>query len=281
MWTDITSEQHAREGLRLPSDLTDAEWAVLEPLLPARSGRGRPPRWSYREIVEALLYLLRGGLPWRMLPPGLFAPMTTVQHYFYRWRDSGLWVSINHALVMLARQAMGRDASPTAGVIDSQSVKTTESGGPRGFDAAKKINGRKRHIVTDTQGFLVGAVVHTADVQDRDGAPTVLAAIRHRFPWLRHLFADGGYAGEKLEAALAGNGIWALEIVRRSDKAEGFQLLPRRWVVERTFAWLGRNRRLAKDFERTIESATAWLLLASVQLMTRRVAAIPSKARSL
>lgn len=281
MWTDITREQHAREGLRLPSDLTDAEWAVLQPLLPARSGRGRPPRWSYREIVEALLYLLRGGLPWRMLPPGLFAPMTTVQHYFYRWRDSGLWVSINHALVMLARQAMGREASPTAGVIDSQSVKTTESGGPRGFDAAKKINGRKRHIVTDTQGFLVGAVVHTADVQDRDGAPTVLAAIRHRFPWLRHLFADGGYAGEKLEAALAGNGNWSLEIVRRSDRAEGFQLLPRRWVVERTFAWLGRNRRLAKDFERTIESATAWLLLASVQLMTRRVAAISSKARKL
>lgn len=113
MWTDITRE-HAGEGLRLPSDLTDAEWAVLEPLLPARAGRGRPPRWSYREIVEALLYLLRGGLPWRMLPPCLFAPMTTVQHYFYRWCGSGLWVSINHTLVMLARQAMGRDASPTA-----------------------------------------------------------------------------------------------------------------------------------------------------------------------
>lgn len=165
MWTDITREQHAREGLRLPSDLTDREWAVLEPLLPARRGCGRPSKWSYRQIVEALLYLVRGGLPWRMLPPSLFAPMTTVKHYFNRWRESGLWVSVNHAFVMLARQAKGREASPTAGVSDSQSVKTTESGGPRGFDTAKKINGRKRHIATDTQGLLVDAVVHAADVQ--------------------------------------------------------------------------------------------------------------------
>lgn len=157
MWTDITRRQFARKGLRLPSDLTDAEWAVLEPLLPRRSHRGCPALWSHREIVDALLYLLRGGLPWRMLPPKLFPPMTTVQHYFYAWRDKGLWPSVNHALVMLAREALGREASPSAGVIDSQSVKTTENGGPRGFDAGKKIKGRKRHILTDTQGFLVGA----------------------------------------------------------------------------------------------------------------------------
>jgi transposase len=167
MWTDTTRAQFARSGLRLPSDLTDAEWAVLAPLFPARSHRGRPPVWSYRQIVEALLYLLRGGLPWRLLPPGLFPPMTTVQHYFCRWRDIGLWRSINHTLLMAAREAIGREASPSAGVIDNQSVKTTESGGPRGYDAGKKIKGRKRHIITDTQGFLVGAVVHTADIQDR------------------------------------------------------------------------------------------------------------------
>jgi transposase len=274
MWTDTTRKQFARGDLLLPSDLTEGEWAVLEPLLPPRSKLGRPPVWDYRQIVEALLYLLRGGLPWRMLPPGLFPPMTTVQHYFYRWSEMGLWPQINHALLMMAREAIGREASPSAGVIDSQSVKTTESGGPRGYDAGKKVKGRKRHIITDTQGFLVAAIVHTADIQDRDGAPDVLASIRHRFPWLRHVFADGGYAGDKLRAALAKIGKWTLEIIKRSDTAKGFVLLPRRWVVERTFAWLGRNRRLAKDFERTIESATAWLYLASVQQITRRIASL-------
>ena len=191
---------------------------------------------------------------------------------------------------MAIRTAEGHEASPSAGVIDSQSVKTTESGGVRGYDAGKKIKGRKRHILTDTCGYLVHAVIHSADIQDRDGAPLVLAAITNRFPWLRHMFADGGYAGEKLETALAKIGKWTLEIIKRSDTAKGFVLLPRRWAemakvpamrsivgkpsegVERTFAWLNRNRRLAKDFEQSIESATAWLFMASVQLFARRIA---------
>lgn len=151
-------------------------------------------------------------------------------------------------------------------------MKTTESGGVRGFDAGKKVKGRKRHIVVDTLGLLVGVVVHAADIQDRDGAPAVLKSILERWPWLRHVFADGGYAGPKLRGAMQKIGKFTMEIVKRSDSAKGFEVLPRRWVVERTFAWLGRCRRLAKDFERSIESAQAWVFIANIRMLTRRLA---------
>ena len=270
-WTKITRAQYRREGLRYASDATDKEWTLIAPFLPPPNLIGRPREIELRAVVNAILYMAATGCQWRQLPKD-FPPYSTVQSYFYAWSRGGRWASINHALVMVSREVQGREASPTAGVIDSQSVKTTGSGGPRGFDAGKKINGRKRHIVVDTAGHLVGLEVHAADIQDRDGAASLLASIRFLYPWLRHIFADGGYAGEKLREALAGKGEWTIEIVKRSDLAKGFVVLPRRWVVERTFAWLGRCRRLAKDFEATIASALAWVLVSHIRLLTRRIA---------
>ena len=270
-WTETTRPLYERVCARYASDLTDAEWALISPLMPQPNKIGRPRKTDLREVVNALMYVTLTGCQWRFLPKD-FPPFSTVQKYFYRWRNMRLLEKINHHLLLAARKAVGREAQPTAGVIDSQSVKTTESGGPCGYDAGKKVKGRKRHILTDTEGFLVTPLVHAADIQDRDSAPAVLAEARFRFPWLRHIFADGGYAGDKLKKALAKMGTWTLDIIRRSDDAKGFYVLPRRWVVERTFAWLGRSRRLAKDWETSFESAIAWLFIAHIRLATRRLA---------
>jgi putative transposase len=200
--------------------------------------------------------------------PDCFPPRQTVYGWFSGFRDRGVWESVNHHLVMLDRERAEREASPSAAVIDSQSTKTTEAGGPRGYDAGKKINGRKRHAMVDTYGRALVLQCHATSVQDRDGAIPLLRASRASFPFGEKVLADAGYAAERVADATR----IAIEIVRKPKDQVGFAVHPRRWVVERCFAWLGRNRRLAKDFEATIASATTFLYAASVLLLTRRLA---------
>jgi transposase len=267
MWTPETRAEHDRDELRYPSDLTDAEWQILAPLLPPPAETGRRRSWPMRELMNAIFFVLRGGCPWRMLPEH-FPPYQTIYRWFTRFRDDGTWEVLNHELVMLDRLRVGREASPSAAVIDSQSVKTTEAGGPRGYDAGKKINGRKRHVMVDTDGRGLMLQLHEASVQDRDGAIPLLRASRALLPFIERVFADSAYAGERVANAAR----IIVEIVRKQAGQIGFAVHPRRWVVERFLAWLGRNRRLAKDFEGTIASATAFLYAASVMLLTRRLA---------
>jgi len=255
--------------------MTDAEWALIAPLIPPEKRPGRHREVVIREVVNAIFYLLSTGCQWRFLPKDL-PPRSTVHDYLKLWEWDGTLERIHFTLFVQVRELAGKEASPTVAIIDSQSVKSAERGGaeidPVGYDAGKKVKGVKRHIVVDTLGMMLMGQIQSASVQDRDGALPVLAEVRRLFPFITKIFADGGYQGEATATAVALIGHWELEIVKRSDTAKGFVVLPKRWIVERTFGWLGRCRRLSKHFENLTSSALAFLRLAMIRLMMRRIA---------
>jgi len=258
-----------RKTKRYPSDLTDEEWEGIAPLLPKPSRRGRKPSVAMREVLNAIRYMARSGGGWRMLPKD-FPPWQTVYWWFRRFVRLMLFQTIHDIALMMDRERAGREASPTAGIIDSQTVKAPAPGAQRGYDAAKKTVGRKRHIVVDTDGRLLMLNLTPADLSDSAGAQLILNAIRKRWPWVKHLFADGAYDRTQLmdKATFLD---FVIEVVRRIEGEPGFKVLPRRCVVERTFAWFTRWRRLVRDYEQRLDVSEAMIHVAMGSLLLRRI----------
>lgn len=261
-----------------PTDLTDEEWEYLKPLVPApKSGKGkkgRPSKLDRRQLVNAIFYVVRAGCAWRMLPQD-FGPWSTVYGYFRTWTQDWTWRFIHDALRDCVRKSEGRQVAPTAAILDSQSVKTPDQAGERGYDAGKKVSGRKRHLVVDSLGMILALSITSAAVQDRDAAKALLTLMLSMYQRVQIIWADGGYLGALVQwvKQLRPFGTLKLEIVRRCDKVKGFKVLPKRWIVERTFAWLYKSRRLCRDYEVRVDHSEALIRLCMIRLMLKRLAA--------
>jgi putative transposase len=258
-----------KTGCQYSSALTNRQWQLIRQLLPPRARRGRRPL-DRRRVINAILYVVRTGCQWRMLPKD-FPNWSTVYGIFWRWRNDGTWERIHDALREKVRRAVGKKSTPTVAIIDSQSIRSGEGGEERGYDAAKKITGRKRHLAVDTLGLLLAVVVHRGDCQDQEGARLVIKKLSQKFYRLKVLFGDTAYGRSGLPAWTLKSFGWILQTVLRPVGVQGFVVLPKRWIVERTFAWLARYRRHSKDYEKTTASSEALTRLAMISLMTKRL----------